>query len=121
MKVAVFGASGFVGMNVIHALNHAGLDVIASDIRESSMKDVNFEKADLLEYDQVEHIVKDSDIVIHLAASPLPVSIDKPKLNARINIEGSLNIMDAARHNNINKIIFSSASSIVGDVKYNPS
>src|SRR5208283_1908720 len=79
-----------------------------------------FRKADLLDYDQVERVVKDTDVVIHLAASPLPVSLEKPKINARINIEGSLNIMDAARNCGIRKIIFSSASSIVGDVKYNP-
>src|SRR5208283_3311379 len=120
MKAAVFGASGFVGINVVEALTTAGIEVIASDIRECDAIKTEFRKADLLDYDQVERVVKDTDVVIHLAASPLPVSLEKPKINARINIEGSLNIMDAARNCGIRKIIFSSASSIVGDVKYNP-
>jgi len=120
MKVAVFGASGFVGINVVESLSKAGIEVIASDIRQSDAIRTEFMKADLLDYDQVEQVVKGSDMVIHLAASPLPVSIEKPRFNARINIEGSLNIMDAGRNCGVKKIIFSSASSIVGDVKYNP-
>lgn len=120
MKVAVFGASGFVGINVVNALEKAGINVIASDIRESPYLAGEFIRADLLDYGQVEHVVKGSDIVVHLAASPLPVSIEKPRMNARINIEGSLNIMDAAREHNVEKIIFSSASSLIGKVQYNP-
>ncbi len=120
MKVAVFGASGFVGINVVESLTKAGLDIIASDVRVTSAMKAEFRKADLLDYNQVELVVKDADVVIHLAASPLPFSLEKPMLNARINIEGSLNILDAARTYGIKKVIFSSASSIVGDVKYNP-
>jgi UDP-glucose 4-epimerase len=120
MRVAVFGASGFVGVNVVHALKREGLDVIASDIRDNDELGVEFKKVDLLDYSQVERVIRGTNVVVHLAASPLPVSIEKPLLNARINIEGSLNIMDACRNNGIKKIIFSSASSIIGEVKYNP-
>ena len=120
MKVSVFGASGFVGINVVNAFQQAGIDVVASDIRESPHITTEFKPADLLDYDQVAGVVKGSDMVVHLAASPLPVSIEKPRLNARINIEGSLNVMDAAREHGVKKIIFSSASSLVGEVKYNP-
>ncbi len=120
MKVAVFGASGFVGINVVNALSEAGMDVIASDLKEMKFDTAKFIQADLLDYSQVGAVVKDCDNIIHLAASPLPVSLDKPRLNAKINIEGTLNIMDAAREFNCQKIIFSSASSLVGQVKYNP-
>jgi UDP-glucose 4-epimerase len=120
MKVAVFGASGFVGINVVDSLARNNIDVIASDVRETSFEHAGFMKADLLDYNQVERVVRDTDVVIHLAASPLPVSIEKPKLNAQINIVGSLNILDAARACGVKKVVFSSASSIVGDVKYNP-
>ena len=120
MKVAVFGASGFVGLNVLEALKRAGIETIASDIRQNDTIDTEFLKADLLDYQEVEAVVRDTDAVIHLAASPLPFSLENPKVNARINIEGSLNILDAARNCGIGKVIFSSASSIVGEVKYNP-
>lgn len=120
MKVAVFGASGFVGLNVIDAFSKAGHEVVASDIRKADQVTTEFVQADLLKYEEVETVVRGSDEIVHLAASPLPFSLENPKLNARINIEGSLNILDAARACKVKKVIFSSASSIVGEVKYNP-
>ena len=120
MKIAIFGASGFVGRNVVEALKEANMEIVASDIKEIDVEEVNFIKADLLNYNEASKAIKDCDVIIHLAASPLPVSLEKPKMNARINIEGTLNIMDAAREHGVDKIIFSSASSLVGEVKYNP-
>ena len=120
MKIAIFGALGFVGRNVIEALQAENFEIVASDIKETAIEGINFVRADLLNYDEVAKVVKDCKVVIHLAASPLPVSLEKPKMNARINIEGTLNIMDAAREHGISKILFSSASSLVGKVKYNP-
>jgi UDP-glucose 4-epimerase len=120
MKIAIFGALGFVGRNVIEALQAENFEIVASDIKEIDVEGVDFVKADLLNYDEVSKVVKGSDVVIHLAASPLPASLEKPKMNARINIEGTLNIMDAAKEEGVDKIIFSSASSLVGEVKYNP-
>jgi UDP-glucose 4-epimerase len=120
MKTAIFGASGFVGRNVVEALKEANMKIAASDIKEMDIEGVDFIKADLLNYDEVSKVIKDCDVIIHLAASPLPFSLENPKLNARINVEGTLNIMDAAREHNVEKIIFSSASSLVGEVKYNP-
>jgi len=48
------------------------------------------------------------------------VSLKNPIDNMRINVEGSLNIMDAAKESSVEKLIFSSASSVVGDVEYSP-
>lgn len=120
MKVSVFGASGFVGRNMIKALVNENIETVASDIKEDSIEGVHVYPANILEYDQVKKIVHDSDYIIHLAASPLPLSLKNPTDNARINIIGTLNIMDAARECGVKKVIFSSASSIVGDVLRNP-
>jgi len=57
MKVAVFGASGFVGINVVNAFQQAGIEVVASDIRESPQITAEFKPADLLDYDQVAGVV----------------------------------------------------------------
>ena len=121
MKVVVFGATGFVGRNMVEALSKTNIDFIASDVTETKFsKDVNYIKADLLKPNEVENVVKGSDVIIHLAASGLPFSLKNPKLNMDINIGGALNILDAAREHRVNKVIFSSASSIVGNVVYNP-
>jgi len=121
MKVVVFGATGFVGRNMVEALSKTNIDFIASDVTETKFsKDVNYIKADLLKPNEVENVVKDLDVIIHLAASGLPFSLKNPKLNMDINIGGTLNILDAARKHGVKKVIFSSASSIVGNVTYNP-
>ena len=120
MKVSVFGASGFVGRNVIKELINENCEIIASDMREDEIDGVQIHPANILEYNQVEKIVHDSDYVIHLAASPLPFSLKNPAVNAHINVVGSLNIMDAAREYGIKKVVFSSASSIIGDVLRSP-
>lgn len=106
MKVAIFGASGFVGRNVVEALKKANIETVASDIQDIELKEVDFVKADILDHDAVSRVVKDSDVIIHLVASPLPVSLEKPKMNARINIEGTLNVMDVAREHGVDKIIY---------------
>jgi len=122
MKIAIFGASGFIGRNVVEALKEAKMDIVASDIKgmDIEIEGVDFVKVDILDYGEVSKVVKGSEVVIHLAASPLSVSLEKLGMNARINVEGTLNIMDAAREHSVDKIIFSSASSLVGEVKYNP-
>ncbi|NIO21596.1 MAG: NAD-dependent epimerase/dehydratase family protein [Candidatus Aenigmarchaeota archaeon] len=121
MTIAVFGAAGFVGRNMVEKLVEENLDFVASDIRKNDIfKGVNFVKADILNFDEVCKVVEGVDYIIHLAASPLKVSLEKPKLNMKINVGGTLNILDAARKFDVNKIIFSSASSIYGDVKYSP-
>ncbi|OPX75194.1 MAG: UDP-galactose-4-epimerase [Methanoregulaceae archaeon PtaU1.Bin059] len=120
MKVGIFGASGFVGRNIIKKLQANNIDLIASDIQNLDIKGVEFVKADLLNPLDVSNIVKDVDVIIHLAAHPLPASIEHPKMNAKINIEGTLNILDAAKEYGIDNVIFSSASSIVGKVDYSP-
>lgn len=120
MKVSVFGASGFIGINTVKALLDSGFDVVSSDIRNHPDNESEFIKADILNQEEIQKVVNDSDIIVHLAASPLPYSLKEPLKNAEINILGSLNIMDVARRCGCEKIVFSSASSIVGNVIDNP-
>ena len=121
MKTVVFGAAGFIGRNVVYRLIEEGHDVQATDFVDSPFgQEVNYEKVDVLDKEAVKGAVQDAEGVIHLAASPLVVSLKKPVENMRINVEGSLNIMDAARESSVDRFIFSSASSVVGDVEYSP-
>jgi UDP-glucose 4-epimerase len=121
MKIAIFGASGFVGRNIIEIFDKNGIDYIASDIQDNPIFAMNqYQKADILKYDEVCRVLEGCDAVVHLAAHPLPASLKNPLLNARVNIEGTLNILEAMRNSDVKKIIFSSASSIVGEVKKSP-
>ena len=115
MKIAVFGAAGFVGQNVVQALREHKFEVVASDIiaPPSSL----IVKLDLVkDADLLSMILKGCDSVVHLAASPLGRSLEEPGENAQVNIGGTLNILRAMTKQGVKKIIFASASSVVGDV-----
>ena len=123
MKVLVTGAAGFVGRNIVNALRKADIDFIASDVTNSPFgDDIEYVKLDITNRDNILKLFKDEDIdyVFHLAAHPLSASIKEPVRDAMVNIIGSLNVMDASREFGVKKIVFSSASSIVGEVIRNP-
>jgi UDP-glucose 4-epimerase len=120
MRVAIFGASGFVGRNIVEVFKRKNIEMVTSDSKEFELRDVKFIKADILDPNAVAKVLKGADVVVHLAASGLPTSLKNPLLDAKVNIEGTLNILNAAREHGVDEIVFSSASSLVGEVKYNP-
>lgn len=122
MHIAVFGASGFVGRNILDELEGTAHTVLACDVEpfEPSQENATFRGVDITDEAAVTDVVSKVDAVAHLAAHPLPASTDNPKLNAKINIVGTLNILDAAREHDIEKVFFSSASSLVGEVETVP-
>lgn len=121
MTVLVFGAAGFIGRNLVEKLSQEGQDVIASDIVEDPFNgSVTYRKVDILDRDRVFEAVRQSDVIVQLSASPLQASIEDPMANMKVNIEGTLNILDAARIHDVQQVIYSSASSVVGSIRYNP-
>lgn len=118
MEIVVTGAAGFVGRNLLEELAGTDHRVLACDVEplESVPENAEFHDLDITDERAVTETVSGADAVVHLAAHPLPASNEDPKLNAEINIIGTLNILDAARNADIEKVIFSSASSLVGEV-----
>ena len=112
MKILIMGSEGFVGQNLVHGLskNH---DIFRSDQIDSNEK--NYFKCDITNFNSVEKIVKDVDTVIHLTAHSLVSSLDGSITNAQVNIMGLLNLLEACRKNSIPKVIFTSASSLIGE------
>lgn len=119
MHFVVFGAAGFVGQNVLQELAGTDHEVTACDIREptSVPENASFREVDITDEDEVEAVVSQADVIAHLAAHQLPDSLDEPRLNAEINVVGTLTILDAAREHDVDKVFFSSASSILGAVE----
>lgn len=122
MKIAVIGAAGFVGQNLLDELANTRHEVRACDIKSVTHKaeNVSFQKLDITDADAVNDAIEGVDAIAHLAAHPLPASTEDPKLNADINIGGTLNVLDAAREHDVEKVLFSSASSLVGEVETVP-
>jgi UDP-glucose 4-epimerase len=114
-KVVIFGVAGFIGRNLAEYLRDK-YQVIGSDIVEPSSKYMDvFIKADITNYHQVLNVVRGSDYIAHFAAHALSPSLTDPITNAMINIIGTLNILQAALTNGIRKILFTSASSVIGE------
>ena len=89
MRVLVFGASGFVGQNVVKELGDLGLDVTATDIIPIDIslgENVNFVKADILDAQHLDDLIEGQDVIIHFATSNLRTSLKNPKRN--INAKG---------------------------------
>lgn len=122
MEITVFGAAGFVGRNLLEELAGTGHSVTACDIDPIDELPANatFTEVDVTDKNAVEEAVTGADAVVHLAAHPLPASTENPRRNAEINILGSLTVFDAAREHDVEKVVFSSASSLVGEVETVP-
>tara|TARA_B100001250_G_scaffold213427_1_gene183059 strand:- start:13054 stop:13965 length:912 start_codon:yes stop_codon:yes gene_type:complete len=123
MKIVVFGASGFVGQNVVEYLSGLNLDVVATDIMpttNSNFNNVKFIATDLLDEQHVDEMISGADVVVHLATSNLRTSLKNPKRNIKINVQGTMNILESSKKHNVKKVIYSSASSIYGVPEYLP-
>lgn len=117
MRILITGGCGFIGSNLIKTLNLNNLfDItIIDDLSRGSLDYVkNFQYKEFINLDIVNsnHLndtFKNIDCVIHLAALGSVVeSIDYPHKNFKINVEGTFNVLNAARLNKVKKFIFAS-------------
>jgi len=115
LKILILGSEGFVGNNLVDGLskNH---EIFCADLVDNSNHN-NYKKFDVTDSSSVQNTVKDVDVVIDLVAHSLVSSIEGPAKNAEVNILGLLNILEACTKNKIKKIIFTSASSMIGEPK----
>jgi len=113
LKVLVLGSEGFVGNNLVQGLEKSHEIFTADQVDSKRLK--NHIAFDITNYESVQKTIKDIDVVIDLAAHSLVSSIEETIQNAKVNIIGLLNVLEACRKNNIKKIIFTSASSLIGE------
>lgn len=125
-KVLVTGAAGFIGSNLTLELIRLGAKVIGFDnlyngrfenfeeiLENNSFK---FIKGDIRDLSLLLELFKDIEIVYHQAAfTSVPQSIIMPDSCNDVNVNGTLNILNAARKRNVDKVIFASSSSVYGD------
>ena len=115
-RVLVTGGAGFIGSNLANTLAAAGNDVIALDngylgTPENLSEDVEFVEADVLDDD----LPTDVDAVFHLAAlSSRQMLEENPRQGARVNIEGFVNVVEQARDDGCDTVVYASTSSAYG-------
>lgn len=125
-KFLITGGAGFIGSNLCEALLKRGhfvrcLDDLSTGKAEniqSFLENPNFEfiKGDIRDLDTCMNACKTIDYVSHQAAwGSVPRSIEMPLVYEEINIKGTLNMLEAARQNNVKKFVYASSSSVYGD------
>ncbi|MEM2899825.1 MAG: SDR family oxidoreductase [Thermoplasmata archaeon] len=120
-RVCITGGAGFIGSNLAEVLSKNNevivLDNLSTGKKENlSGLDVNFIKGDILDAKVLKKAFKDVDYVFHQAAVPsVPRSIAEPITSNMNNLDGTLNVLIAARDANVKRLVFASSSSVYGD------
>lgn len=125
-KVLVTGAAGFIGSNLVEALVNIGVQVRGLDNLsngrienlEEFMDNELFEfiEGDITNPDTCMQVCEGVQFVLHQAAwGSVPRSIVMPVFYEEVNIRGTLNMMEAAKQNGVQKFVYASSSSVYGD------
>ncbi len=125
-KVLVTGGAGFIGSALVRGLlaepgvervvvldnlltgNKANLDEVASSI--------DFHDVDIRDADAITPLLAGIDVVFHEAAIPsVPRSIAEPELSHDVNVNGTFNVLLAARKQGVRRVVYAASSSAYGD------
>ena len=110
MKTLVTGGSGFIGSHVVDALIDNGAEIVVLDSGvQPHRTDVGFADCDVGDYDAVRAAVEGCRYVFHLAAvSNVNHAFDDPLKCVRLNIQGTANVLEAARQSAVERVFFAS-------------
>jgi len=120
-KALVTGGAGFIGSNLVRALVERGdsvrvLDNFSTGNRANLEElDVEIVEGELRSYERVHNAVRGSEVVYHLGAlGSVPRSVQDPLTSSAVNVEGTLNVLLAARDEGVRRVVFASSSSVYG-------
>ena len=123
-RVLVTGGAGFIGSNLVEALLERGDDVRVLDNFSTGSRanlaelgrDVEVIEGDLRSYERVHTAVRGVEVVFHQGAlGSVPRSVQDPLTSTAVNVEGTLNVLLAARDEGIRRVVAASSSSVYGD------
>lgn len=133
-KILITGADGFIGSHLTEALVNQGHDVRAfvfynsfnsygwlDSIPSETRNKIEFFSGDIRDPNGVREAMKGIDIVFHLAALiAIPFSYHSPDSYIDTNVKGTLNIIQAARDNQVGRILVTSTSEVYGTAQFVP-
>jgi len=124
VKVLVIGGAGYIGSHVVRQLLDESFSVTVFDNLSSGLR-INFQPGaafvhgDILRPDQLDTVMAGHDALIHLAASKAAgESMVVPEKYALNNLNGTVNILNAAVKAEISRLVFSSSAAVYGEPEY---
>ena len=129
MRYVVTGGAGFIGSNTVDELVRRGASVVVLDDlsagKEENLAEVrnkiSFIKGSINDLEAVRRAMHEADYVLHLAArTSVPRSIKDPLETNRVNIEGTLNVLVAARDAKVKRVVLAASSSAYGETPVLP-
>lgn len=123
-KYLVVGGAGFIGSNLVRRLCDMRESVAVFDNLSTGKKSnlaglaggITFIKGDIRDQQAIARAMRTIEYVFHEAAlTSVPQSIDDPALVAEVNIQGTINVLSAARDAGVQRVIFASSSAVYGN------
>jgi len=124
VRTLVTGGAGFIGSNLVRALLARGDEVRVLDNFSSGNRanlaglehEVELVEGDLRSYERVHAAVRGVEVVYHQGALPsVPRSVQDPLTTTAVNVEGTLNVLLAARDEAVRRVVNASSSSVYGN------
>ncbi|MFT5368847.1 MAG: nucleoside-diphosphate-sugar epimerase [Candidatus Latescibacterota bacterium] len=124
MNCLVTGGAGFIGSNLVKALLEQGHSVRVLDNFSTGKREnlgpyqdrIELIEGDIRSYHIVHEAARDIEVIFHQGALPsVPRSINDPITSNQVNVEGTLNILNAARDTGVRRVMYASSSSIYGE------
>jgi nucleoside-diphosphate-sugar epimerase len=124
MRYLVTGGAGFIGSNTVDELVRRGHSVVVLDDLSGGKEDnlaevrnkITFIKGSISDIEIIRRAIFEADYVIHLAArTSVPFSMKDPIETNRVNIDGTLNVLVAARDAKVKRVVFAASSSAYGE------
>ena len=124
MRYLVTGGAGFIGSNTVDELVRRGHSVVVLDDCSSGKEDnlaeirnkITFIKGSITDIEVVRKAMHEAEYVLHLAArTSVPRSVKDPIETNKINIDGTLNVLVAAKELKVKRVVFAASSSAYGE------
>ena len=126
MKVLVIGGAGYIGSHVVRELLDESYSVtvfdnLSSGLRINLQPEAAFIHGDIMRPEQLAAAMEGHDAIIHLAAfKAAGESMIRPEKYALNNLNGTINILNAATAAGVRRIVFSSSAAVYGEPEYLP-
>jgi UDP-glucuronate 4-epimerase len=132
-KFLVTGSMGCIGTWVLRNLIDRGAEFVAADLSteptrarlimsDAEVADINWAQLDVTDGDAVKRMVADNGVthIVHLAGLQIPFCKANPSMGSAVNVTGTINVFEAARHHDVRGLCYASSLAVLGPAECYP-